>query len=167
MTEEKNKKNIFLELLPYIIIIIVVLLVKSFIVAPIRVNGASMADTLHDKDLMLLDKISYRFGEINRFDIVVVKHNDDFLIKRVIGMPGEKVESKNNKIYVNGKKLDCDFEYSYTEDFSSSVPKDGYFLLGDNRVVSLDSREFGSFEREDILGKTNLVIFPFDRIGFK
>lgn len=165
--DKKENKNIILELLPYVVIVIVVLLMKTFVVAPIKVNGSSMADTLKDKDLMLLDKISYRFENIERFDIVVVKYNGDYLIKRVVGMPGEKIEAKNNKIYINGKKIDCPFKYSYTDDFSEKVSEDGYFLLGDNRVVSLDSREFGSFEKEDILGKTNLVIFPFNRIGFK
>lgn len=167
MNKKVKEKNIILELLPYIIIVLVVLLIKTFVVAPIRVNGASMDNTLRNKDIMLLDKISYRFEDIKRFDIVVVKHKDDYLIKRVIGMPGEKIESKENEIYINDKKLDCKFKYSYTDDFAAFVPEGNYFLLGDNRVVSLDSREFGSFGKEDILGKTSLVIFPFERFGFK
>jgi len=167
VSKTDKKTNIFLEILPYIIIIIVVLLIKTFIVAPIRVNGASMDNTLKDKDIMILDKISYRFEDIKRYDIVVVKHNDDYLIKRVIGMPGEKIEAKDNEMYIDGKKLKKDFGSSYTEDFKAFIPEGNYFLLGDNRMVSLDSREFGSFGEEDIIGKTSLVIFPFDRIGFK
>ena len=167
MNKKDKKTNIFLELLPYVIIVVVVLLIKTFVVAPIRVNGASMDNTLKNKDIMLLDKISYRFEDIKRFDIVVVKHNNDYLIKRVVGMPGEKIMAKDNEIYINDKKIKSDFEYSYTEDFEAFVPEGNYFLLGDNRVVSLDSREFGSFGKEDILGKTSLVIFPFNRFGFK
>ena len=97
----EKAKEILKEIRVYLLIIVVVLLVKMFLVAPIRVNGESMMGTLHDKDIMILDKISYRFSPIKRFDIVVVKYKNDYLIKRVIGLPGEHIEYKNNKLYVN------------------------------------------------------------------
>lgn len=164
---DEKKKNDFRELIPYIIIIIVVLVIKSFIAAPIKVNGASMEETLYSGDVMILDKISYRFSEIERFDIVVIKEDGEYLIKRVIGLPGEKIEYKDNELYINGKKMKVPFEHSYTDDFEAFVAEGNYFVLGDNRVVSMDSRTFGSFAREDILGKTNLVLFPFNRFGNK
>ena len=160
-------KKIMNELLPYIFIVVLVLIVKAFIVAPIRVNGSSMDNTLKDSDIMLLDKISYNFGDIERFDIVVVERENDFLIKRVIGLPGEKVEYNDDKLYINNKYVKVPFKHSYTKDFKTKVSKDGYFVMGDNRVVSLDSREFGSIKEDTILGKTSLVIFPFDRVGIK
>ena len=164
--DEKAIKTIK-ELLPYIITIIVVLLFKHFLFAPIRVNGDSMYSTLKDKDIMILNKVNYRFNKINRFDIVVVDADYEYLIKRVIGLPGEKVEVKNNKLYINGKFIKQDFKYKKTDDFTYKIPKGEYFVMGDNRTNSLDSRYFGSFKRNKILGKTNYIIFPFSRIGRK
>lgn len=169
----EKAKEIFKEIRVYLLIIVIVLLVKTFLVAPIRVNGESMMGTLHDKDIMILDKISYRFSSIKRFDIVVVKYNDEYLIKRVIGLPGEKVEYKNNKLYVNGKVLKENFSHMKTDDFkldsigNSKVPKNQYLVLGDNRVNSLDSRIIGFIKRSQISGKTSFTILPFNRFGSK
>lgn len=156
------------ELLPYILIIIIVFLVKTFIFTPIRVNGPSMNDTLKDKDIMILDEISYRFSDIKRFDIVVIKYKDEYIIKRVIGLPGEKIRYKDNKLYVDGKLVEEDFSHKETDDFEEVlVPDDSYFVLGDNRVDSLDSRMIGSISRKDIKGRASFTIFPFSRFGKK
>ncbi len=162
-------KEKYKEILSYIIIIIVVLLIKHYIITPIKVNGNSMNNTLKDKDIMILDKISYRFQEIKRFDIVVVKKGNDYLIKRVIGLPGETVEYRNNKLYINGKNIDEKFIHEKTNDFimEEKIPDDCYFVVGDNRPVSNDSRYIGVINKKDILGKTSLVIFPFSRVGVK
>ena len=85
----KKLKKIGLELLPYLGIILIVLLVKQFLFSTIIVNGASMEDTLHENDVMILDKISYRFSDIKRFDVIVLESGGTKLIKRVIGLPGE------------------------------------------------------------------------------
>ena len=153
----------------YVIIIIVVLLIKHFIVTPIRVNGDSMYPTLHNKDIMILNKFSYYFNDIERFDIVVVKENNEYLIKRVIGLPKESVEYKDNKLYIDGKEINENFSHEEIEDYilEDKIPEDYYFVVGDNRPVSLDSRVLGLIKREDILGKTSLVIFPFSRFGNK
>lgn len=169
----EKAKEILKEIRVYLLLIVVVLLVKMFLVAPIRVNGESMMGTLHDKDIMILDKISYRFSSIKRFDIVVVKYNDDYLIKRVIGLPGEHIEYKNNKLYVNGKVLKENFSHMKTNDFkldslgNSKVPKNQYLVLGDNRVNSLDSRMIGFIKKNQIEGKTSFTILPFHRFGNK
>ena len=167
-TKELNKFQVFLkEYVPYIIIIIVVLLIKKFIVSPIRVNGTSMLDTLHDGDIMILDIIGYRRSGVERFDIVVCDTEDEYIIKRVIGLPGEKIEYKNSQLYVNGKKVDDNYASKVTDDFVTKVPKNSYFVLGDNRTNSLDSRYYGAFSKKKILGKTKLTLFPFSRMGNK
>ncbi len=165
--KQKNFKYYFNEYISYIIVIILVLLFKKFVVSPIKVNGSSMFKTLHDGDIMILNIIGYRFSDVERFDIVVVDEGDEYLIKRVIGLPGETIEYKDNQLYVNGKKVKENYGSEKTDDFKVKVSKDSYFVLGDNRTNSLDSRYFGAFKRKKILGKTKLTIFPFNRFGNK
>ncbi len=160
-------KSIIKEYGLYVITIILVLLVKKFVVSPIKVNGTSMMTTLHDGDIMILNIIGYRFDEINRFDIVVVDEGNEYLIKRVIGLPGEEIEYKDNQLYINGKKVKENYGSQVTEDFKVKVKKNSYFVLGDNRTNSLDSRHFGAFKKDKIIGKTSLIIFPFNRFGEK
>ena len=160
-------KSIIKEYGPYVITIILVLLVKKFVVSPIKVNGTSMMTTLHDGDIMILNIIGYRFEKINRFDIVVVDEGEEYLIKRIIGLPGEEIEYKDNQLYVNGKKIKENYGSQETEDFKVKVKKDSYYVLGDNRTNSLDSRHFGAFKKNRIIGKTSLIIFPFNRFGEK
>ena len=160
-------KRFVKEYLPYVLVIILVLLVKKFVVSPIKVNGDSMKNTLLDGDIMILNSIGYRFDEINRFDIVVVDEGNEYLIKRVIGLPGEEIEYKDNQLYINGKKVKENYGSQVTEDFKVKVKKNSYFVLGDNRTNSLDSRHFGSFKKDRIIGKTSLIIFPFNRFGEK
>ena len=149
------------EWVPYIVVILFVILVKMYIVTPIRVNGSSMDDTLNNGDIMILNIINYRFNDIKRFDIVVVDEEHEPLIKRIIGLPGD------NKLYVNGKFVEDKFGTYETDDFYYNVPDGEYFVLGDNRTNSMDSRVFGSFKKKQIKGKTKLTIFPFNRFGNK
>lgn len=166
-SEESKIKKLVKEYVPYIIVLILVILIKKYVVSPIKVNGDSMMKTLHDGDIMILNIVGYRFDNIKRFDIVVVREEKEFLIKRIIGLPGEKVSYHNNQLYINGKKIKDSYGQGSTEDFSVKIPKNKYFVLGDNRENSLDSRFFGSFSKKKILGKTNLIVFPFSRIGVK
>ena len=160
-------KSIIKEYGPYVITIILVLLVKKFVVSPIKVNGTSMMTTLHDGDIMILNIIDYKFNDIERFDIVVVKEKNELIIKRVIALPGEKVTYKDNKLYINDKLVKDKYGNGFTNNFNYKIPKGTYFVLGDNRENSMDSRVFGPFKRKDIIGKTNLIIFPFNRYGKK
>ena len=162
---EKFKK-ILKDYLPYVVVIIVVLLIKKFVVSPIRVNGTSMDNTLKEGDIMILNNLEYRFNDIKRFDIVVVDQGKEYLIKRVIGLPGEEIEYKDNVLYINGVKVKDKYG-SKTDDFKVKVKKGTYFVLGDNRKVSLDSRYFGSFKKNKIVGKTNFTVFPLNRFGKK
>ena len=152
--KEVNNKLDIKEIIMYILIVIVILLIKKFIISPIRVNGASMNDTLNN-------------GDIKRFDIVIVDEGSELIIKRVIGLPGETVEYRDNNLYINGKKMNDKYGSNKTNDFSYKVPKGEYFVLGDNRGNSMDSRVFGSFSKRKILGKTKLTVFPFSRFGNK
>lgn len=160
-------KAFFKENLWYIIVIILVLLIKTYVISPIRVNGRSMNNTLQDKDIMILDEISYRFKDIERFDIVVIKTEKEYLIKRVIGLPGEVVKYEDNKLYINDELVEDNYSDEITDDFEVKVPEGEYFVLGDNRTNSTDSRMIGPIEKKYIKGKTSLVIFPFNRFGNK
>lgn len=159
-------KKIIKEYLPYVIVIIVVLLFKQFFFAPVRVNGSSMDNTLKDKEILLLNIIDYKLNDnIKRYDIVVVDIEKEFLIKRVIGLPGDIVRCVDNKLYINGKEIKEDYAKGETSNFEVKVRDGEYFVLGDNREVSLDSRAFGSFKRNQIVGKTTHILFPFNKFG--
>lgn len=148
----------------YILFLFFILGFKYFCFTPITVSGSSMYKTLHDRDIMILNIIGYKLNGVKRGDIVIVQITDERIIKRVVGMPGEKIECINNVIYINGKKIKAK-GYGKSKDFSFQIPEGEYFVMGDNRDNSLDSRYLGSIKEEQILGKTNLIIFPFDRFG--
>lgn len=161
-------KNIIKELIPYIIIIVVVLLIKVYIFTPVIVNGPSMMNTLHDKDVMILDKIGMRLNGIERFDIVVIQTKNNKIIKRVIGLPGETIEYKNNKLYINDKEIKDSYGNNVTYDFEKvKIPDNMYYVLGDNRTDSVDSRIIGVVPKDDILGHATFIIYPFNRFGSK
>lgn len=158
------------ELIPYIIIVVVVVLFRTFIATPIRVDGPSMEDTLKNGDILLLNKLDKK---IKRFDIVVIYKSDIRLIKRVIGLPGENIEYKDNELYINGELIE-DVALIRTGDFTlkelygiDKIPDDYYFVLGDNRTVSKDSRyyDIGLIKRSEIAGTTSFRFFPFNKIG--
>lgn len=164
-------KKILKDIIPYIVIIVAVVLIRSFLVTPVRVTGYSMYPTFDDGQILILNKTK---NEYKRFDVVVVNYNGEKLIKRVIGLPGEHIQYKNNKLYVNGKYVKEPFLNSdvKTNDFdiidlmiTSFIPKDSYLVLGDNRENSADSRVFGFVKKDDILGTTVFSIFPFTKFG--
>lgn len=161
----KQIKKWFKENLLFTILILIIIIIRIFFYSPIRVNGSSMYPTLQDKEFMILNKIGLQKG-INRFDIVVVESNGKYIIKRVIGLPGESVMYSDNKLYINGKAIEDNYSKSETENFENVILKDNeYFVMGDNREVSKDSRVIGPVNIKNIKGKTNLVIFPFNKIG--
>ena len=151
-------------LVPYVVIILVVVLIRSYIITPGVVNGASMEKTLYDGDLVLVNKIGLKFG-IKRFDIVVVKHGDGSIIKRVIGLPGETVEYKHNSLYIDGKEIIPPIDFEETDDFKLQANNNEYIVLGDNRNISKDSRLLGPIKKEEIKGKVNFRIYPFKSFG--
>ena len=163
-------KKIIKEYGPYLLIIVIVLLLKTYIISPILVSGDSMDSTLKDGDMMLLNKLAYKTNDIERFDIVVVEHNNSYIIKRIIGLPGDTVKCIDNKLYINDKVYTEEYldKDTKTSDFEIETIKEGYyFVLGDNREVSLDSRRIGLIEEKEIQGKATFTIFPFNRWGTK
>lgn len=167
--QEKTKlkiKEIIKEYGVFIVVIILIIGIRLFVCSPINVNGSSMSNTLKDGDIMILNKIGMKVNGLKRFDIVVVRTKDNYLIKRIIGLPGETIEYKNEKLYINGKKMEDKYNLNNTEDFEEvKIGKDEYFVMGDNRNVSRDSRLIGPVEKKDILGKTNFVLFPLKKFG--
>ena len=162
----------------FIVAFIIVGGVYFFLGRPFTVSGASMYPTLHNGDRMVLSKV----GDIHRFDVVILKAPDENVeyIKRVIGMPGDTIEMKSGVLYINGKKVDQPFintealakQTVFMDDFTleslsgeSKVPEGKYFVLGDNRGVSKDSRMIGFIDRSAIEGKAVFTIWPFGRIG--
>lgn len=171
MNKERIKK-IIKELYPYVIVVIVVVLIRTFIITPAVVDGESMEPTLQDNNVIILNKLDYRINKINRFDVVVVDWNKEKIVKRVIGLPGEHVEYKDGNLYVDGFIVNEEFKHAETYDFKLeqagylTIPGDKYFVVGDNRTNSIDSRyEVGLVDKNDILGSVSLRIFPFNKIN--
>ncbi len=154
------------ELLPYIIIILVVVLIRTFIITPVRVNGKSMDPTLENNEIVLLKKYDKSF---ERFDIVVFDYGDSHLIKRIVGLPGETLYYYNNELYINDEKIAEDFLPKDTETYDfvwdKEIPEGYYFVMGDNRTNSTDSRMIGLVSKSEIRGTTDFVLFPFNRFG--
>lgn len=153
------------ELIPYLVIILVVIVFRTFIVTPIMVSGESMVPTLEGGELMLLKKYD---TDYERFDIVVVNKNveGDNLIKRVIGLPGETIRYKNNHLYINDEIIEDIYAYGDTNNFQEiTLGEDEYFLMGDNREISLDSRALGVIKSKEIEGTVGIVLFPFSKFG--
>jgi len=167
INEKRTIKKTLRELLPYVIIIISVVLIRTFIVTPVRVNGTSMNDTLEHGDTMLLNKITLKLNELKRFQIVVIKTDESYLIKRIIGLPGETIEYKDGKLFINDKEMkDPYYKNNNTDDFEKvKISKNNYFVMGDNRGDSMDSRIIGSIDKKDIMGTTKVIIFPISNIG--
>ena len=145
-------------IISYIILILAVVLIRTFLFTPIKVNGMSMTPTLNHKDTMILNKIGMKINDIKRFQIVVIKTSDSYLIKRVIGLPGETIEYKDEKLYINGKKIKDPYYKNNTLDFDKvKIGKNEYFVMGDNRSNSIDSRIIGNIPEKDILGTTKFA----------
>jgi len=165
----RNKK-VIKEIISYILILLVVLLFRVYLFSPIVVRESSMIPTLHDGEVMILNKIGYRINGLKRFDIIVLKYDGAKLIKRVIGLPGDDIEYRDDKLYVNGKNISENYTRKETEDFIlevvgySKIPENKYLIMGDNRPYSKDSRTFGLIDKKDIIGYTNTIIYPFTDI---
>ena len=160
-------KKIWNEIKDYIFIILAVVLIRTFIVTPAIVDGGSMDNTLENGQLVLINKFIYRFDDINRFDIVVINNDadSDKIIKRVIGLPNEIIEYRDNILYINGKKVEAEIGFIDTEDFIAKTGENEYFVLGDNRPISKDSRMIGLIDEKDILGKAVYRIWPISKFG--
>ena len=182
-TNEKQRR-FGLELLDFVKILLVCFIVafgiKTFISRPVFVEGSSMYPTLQDGEFGFTNLLGLSLEGVNRGDIVIVEEGDEYWVKRVIGLPNETIECRDNVVYINGEALDepyLDSDYVhdiennqgyFTSDFETiELGSDEYFVMGDNRVVSADSRVVGPFSRSQIVGKGVLVLMPLDQIGYK
>lgn len=161
-------KKYIKELVPYVVIIVFVVFLRVFIVTPVRVDGLSMYPTLEDNEILLLKKYDKSY---KRFDIVVLDYKGEKLVKRVIGLPGETLKFVNNELYINEKVVKESFlKDVQTDDFdiaeySDVIPEGYYFVMGDNRGDSTDSRIFGFVKKDNINGSVSFAMFPFDKFG--
>ncbi|MCI7179419.1 MAG: signal peptidase I [Schaedlerella sp.] len=176
MEKEKSVLRELVGWLVYILVIVAVTwLIVTFVGQRTRVSGQSMETTLHDGDNLIVDKISFRFRDPKRFEIIVFPYKyeeNTYYIKRIMGLPGETVQVKDGYLYINGEKL----EENYGNELMNSagiaaepivLGEDEYFVLGDNRNHSSDSREpkVGVIKREDLLGRAWIRIWPLDQFG--
>jgi signal peptidase I len=177
MTPEEKKKMIIKETISWILTlgsaVIIALCIRGFIFEPVIVDGNSMLDTLHDRELMFVTKYDYIFGEPQSGDVIICKYPESTknYVKRLIGLPGDTIEIVNHVVYRNGEALPETYLTPDRNDgaFYANMPlktlgPDEYFVMGDNRDNSRDSRSIGTLTRSQIRGHVRFVFFPLDQI---
>lgn len=168
------------ELVKIVLISLAIIIpVRYYLIQPFYVKGASMEPNFYDKEYLIIDEISYRFHKVERGDIVVFRYPrnpEEYFIKRIIGLPGEKARLKDGFVYIyneehpDGFKLEEKYlavdlrTYGFNEEMIT-LAGDQYFVLGDNRNSSKDSRSFGPVDEKFIIGKVLLRGWPLDRIN--
>lgn len=173
-TQKKSKEggNFFVEVAKVVAISLAIIIpVRYFLIQPFYVKGASMEPNFYNFEYLIIDELSYRFNDPQRGDVVVLRNPESggrYFIKRIIGLPGEQVEVKDRKVWVDGQQLD---EIAYldadTETWGAvevTLDEGMYFVLGDNRNESLDSRVFGPVAQEEFVGRTWIRAWPLSRI---
>lgn len=161
-----------------VVVLAIMVMIYLFIMSPQEINGASMEPNFHNGEYILTNKVVYKMKEPTRGDVVIFKsprNKEVDYIKRIIGLPGDTVGLKNNKLYVNGQPVEepylapdvTIFGGSYLQEGQEiTVPEGLYFVAGDNRPHSSDSREFGPISKDDIIGQAFLRYWPFSLFGF-
>ena len=162
-------------LLYLLVIVLLTWVIVTFVGQRTKVDGHSMEPTLSDGDNLIVDKLSYRFREPERYDIIVFPYQhaeNTYYIKRIIGLPGDTVQVIDGYVYINGKKLDEHYGAEVMEDPGIAAEPiklgdDEYFVLGDNRNHSQDSRDpyVGVLKRSDLLGRAFIRIYPLNKFG--
>lgn len=173
-----NKRTIIAEIFIYVIILLLcVFFVPKYVIQRTIVNGTSMENTLHNNDNLMVEKLSYRFSEPKRFDVIVFypygkQNSSEYFVKRIIGLPGETIQIINDDILINGEIIEENYGkdpivYSGIATEPLQLDNDEYFVIGDNRNVSFDSRypEIGPVTKDKIEGKVLLRIYPFNAIS--
>ncbi|MEC5423667.1 signal peptidase I [Virgibacillus sp. C22-A2] len=176
------KKFNLRKLIPVILLAVVLaMFFRSFLFASYVVDGESMEPTLYDGNLLMVNKVIYDLKEVDRFDVIVFHANtEDDYVKRVIGLPGDQIEYKDDKLYVNGEYVEEEFIASFvlandTEPYTNSftlekitgkkeVPEGKLFVMGDNRTASLDSRSFGFISADQLVGKVGIQYWPISQV---
>ncbi len=159
-----------------VLVLLAAIAIRAFVAQPFVVQGRSMEPSFHSQDYLIVDKLRYRVGEVKRGDVIVFKAPEDITqnyIKRVVGLPGETVKIENESVFIDGQQLlepyldDGLLSRSTTGSFllETTLGEHEYFVLGDNRDHSSDSRRWGPLPDDNILGKAALNIFPFQDFG--
>lgn len=176
----RNEKGLFGSgITEWVVIIIVAavaaILIRSFVVQTFYIPSASMEPTLEIQDRVLVNKLAYKFGDPSRGDVVVFERPPQDtgttvkdLIKRVVALPGDTVEAREGKLYVNNEPVDEPYLEAGTETLNlppTTIPEDRLFVMGDNRGNSSDSRVFGPIDEDLLVGKADLRFWPFGRAG--
>ncbi|SDB88441.1 signal peptidase I [Pelagirhabdus alkalitolerans] len=172
-----RKKEWFSWLKAILIAFVLVWILRAFVFMPIAVEGPSMLPTLRSDDHVIIEKVSYRFSDPARFDVIVFNATEEKdYVKRIVGLPGETVEIRDDQLFIDGESIDEPFideirnnqayGLTYTDDyiFEGVIPEGHYFVLGDNRQNSTDSRAIGLVEEDDIIGQAVLTYWPLRRI---
>lgn len=179
LANQSDKERELREALGWILYILIVIcatyLIVTYVGQRTKVSGDSMQATLHDGDNLIVDKISYRFRDPKRYEIIVFPYryaDDTYYIKRIIGLPGETVQIKDGYVYINDEKLDEHYGLEVMNNAGIAdkpilLGEDEYFVLGDNRNRSADSREtsVGVLHREELIGRAWVRIWPLNSIG--
>lgn len=158
-------------------LLLIFFLLRYFLIQPFIVDGNSMEPNFHDKEYLLVDKITYKFKEPTRGDVIIFRPPDKsaFFIKRIIGLPGEKIVIQQDKVFIYNKQNPNGIEVSESYlnplektmgTVSTTLQQGQYYVLGDNRQNSSDSREFGALPKENISGRVFFTIFPTSNFGF-
>lgn len=174
----KLKSNI-IELIEFVAIMAAILVVIRFFVAePHKVSGSSMVPNFHDQDFIITNKLAVKIGDLKRGEVIILtnpRNKDQVFIKRIIGLPGERLRLLNGVVYINVQPLEEPYlpanlktpGESFLQEGEEVVIPDGqYFVMGDNRVASSDSREFGPIGRNLIIGQAFLRYWPLNQLGF-
>jgi len=177
--EKKEKKESFWgEVLRFaFIVFLIVIPIRIFIVQPFLVSGSSMQHTFEDSDYLMVDEISYKFNDPKRGEVIIFKfptNTKQYLIKRVIGLPNETVEVSNNTVTIRNEANPDGFilkegyieEQTKSEYIKMTLKDDEYFVMGDNRKASADSRIWGSLNRSYIVGRALIRLLPLNKIDF-
>ena len=174
--KEKPKKSLKREIFEWVMVFVVAaalaLPVRTYLFEPVSVDGESMLNTLNDHDFMIATKFDYLNSDPERFDIVICNYPNTtdgmYRVKRVIGLPGETLELRGGELYIDGEHVKQNFDMTENETYFGpfTVPEGHFFVMGDNRNNSKDSRSptVGALPREMIVGHVRAVVFPFDRM---
>lgn len=176
------KKRYFRKIIPVVLLAIALAFIfRSFLFASYIVDGESMQPTLYDGNLLMVNKIVYDLKDVDRFDVIVFHANEEYdYVKRVIGVPGDEIEYKDDKLYINGQFVKEEFlepfkkmndKKPYTNNFTleentgeKQVPDGKLFVMGDNREASLDSRKFGFVSVHQLVGKVDIKYWPISQV---
>ena len=172
----EEESNDFLDILRMLLVALAIVIpIRAFVAQPFKVSGASMVPTFHDKEYLIVDEISYRFHDPKRGEVIIFhppQNKATYYIKRIIGLPGETISSQDGKIVIKNKDNPTGFvlEEPYISNITSNFNEkvlgtEEYFVMGDNRPYSSDSRTWGILPKANIVGRAFLRLYPFQNIS--